>query len=48
MSGKAQMREVETGPETKASPVSRRQETGSAAALARQNLLVVGGPLGGN
>lgn len=29
------------------SPVSRRQEAGRAAVLARQNLLVVGGPLGG-
>lgn len=30
------------------SSVSRRQEAGSAAVQARQNLLVVGGPLGGN
>lgn len=49
MSGKAQMwgqwrRELRQG----FSSVSRRQEAGSAAVQARQNLLVVGGPLGGN
>lgn len=44
MSGKAQM----WGNRDKGlSPVSRRQEAGRVAVLARQYLLVVGGPLGG-